>query len=172
MNENNIIKTLKGTVIKRYKNLVGKQVGPQVYVHKKYAAEVIPHDILKNAVEKLKEINPSFKLNSIMWDSKSNVVRFDEAPDFDTAREPHVGKYISIFPDGNIKENQSNSIWHHKWLWVKDDYTGFNVEESKKWSILWLSKLDTIAKGTDSSFNAQLQQVGLKEGRIKLKSLI
>lgn len=153
------ILTKRGTKIKRYRNIVGKQVGSRLYVHRNYANEVIPNNILKIAANKLKEIYPTFKFNSIMWDKTANIIRFDESPDFDTAREPHVGKYIAIFPNGNFREGYSNNIWHHKWLWVKDNYRGFNVEESKKWSEWWISKLQGIAKGTDTSFDAQLKQI-------------
>jgi poly(A) polymerase len=157
------LKSLGGSTIKRYKNLVGKRVGNQLYVHKKYANEVIPNDILKKAALILKQKNPTFRFNSIMWDMKTNAIRFDEAPDFDTAREPHVGQYIVVFVDGTTREGSSNSIWHHKWLWVKDDYDGFDVDKAANWSRMWLSKVQGIAKGTDASFGTQLKQVGLKE---------
>ena len=154
-------KTQKGTPIKRYKNTVGKQVGPQLYVHKRYAARVIPPNILDRGLKVLQRDHPDFKFNTLMLDAESNVIRFDEAPDFDTAREPHVGKVIAVFPDNTTRVGQSNSIWHHKWLWVMDDYDGFDVDESKKWSELWLSKVPEVAKGTDRTWQAQLQQYGL-----------
>jgi poly(A) polymerase len=157
------IKSLGGSTIKRYKNLVGKRVGNQLYVHKKYANEVIPNNILKNAALILKQKNPTFRFNSIVWDMKNNAIRFDEAPDFDTAREPHVGQYVVVMTDGTTREGSSNSIWHHKWMWVKDDYEGFDVDKAVNWSKLWLSKVQGIAKGTDVSFGSQLNQVGLKE---------
>jgi len=159
--EDSGIKTQKGTPIKRYKNLVGKQVGPQLYVHKNYASKVIPINILQKAMTALRKLYPDFKFNSIMLDAKSGTFRFDEAPDFDTAREPHVGKYVSIDRNNTVREGKSNNIWHHKWLWVMDDYDGFNVEESKKWSETWLSKVPEVAKGTDASFNDQLRKYGL-----------
>lgn len=159
-----VIKSLKGTTIRRYQNNVGKQVGPQLYVHRKYAAEVIPHPTLKYAAEVLKTTKPEFRFNSVMWNRDTNEVRFDEAPDFDAAREPHVGKFVAVSPNGTTREGQSNNIWHHKWLWVKDDYRGFDVDKSKEWSTLWLSKLGQVAKGTDASFGDQLKQVGLSEG--------
>jgi len=158
-----VIKTLKGTPIKRYQNNVGKQVGPQLYVHRKYAAEIIPYDKLKFAADVLKSVKPTFKFNSVMWNRETGEIRFDEAPDFDTASEPHVGKYITIAPNGTTREGQSNSIWHHKWLWVKDDYKGFDVDKSKQWSTMWLSKLPQVAKGTDKAFDAQLQQYGVEK---------
>jgi poly(A) polymerase len=168
-----VIKTLKGTQIKRFQNKVGKQVGPQLYVHRKYAAEIVPNDLLKFAATVLKNNKPSFQFNSIMWNKENNVVRFDEAPDFDSAREPHVGRYIAVFPDGTTREGSSNNIWHHKWLWVKDDYNGFDVDKSKDWSNLWASKLGKVAKGTDSSFQDQLKNIGLTtEGPIQMKELL
>ncbi|HRT84924.1 MAG TPA: hypothetical protein P5523_09825, partial [Bacteroidales bacterium] len=171
-----VIKSLKGTPLKRYKNKVGKLVGPQLYVHRQYAAEVIPHSQLKYAAEMLKQIKPTFRFNSVMWNRDTNEIRFDEAPDFDTAREPHVGKFIAISPDGSIREGQSNNIWHHKWLWVKDDYQGFDVDKAKEWSKLWISRLGRIAKGTDTAFGDQLKQIGLREDnhltKIELKKLI
>ena len=163
LEEKTIIKTLAGTPIKRYKNLVGKQMGSQLYVHRNYAARVIPVNILQRATTALRKLYPDFKFNSIMLDAKTGTVRFDEAPDFDTAREPHVGKYVSIDKNNTAREGKSNNIWHHKWMWVMDDYDGFDVEESKKWSQTWLSKSPEVAKGTDQSFQSQLKNVGLSE---------
>jgi hypothetical protein len=157
--ENTVLYTLKGTPIKRYKNLVGKQVGPQLYVHKNYANKVIPQELLSKGVSLIGD----FKYNCVMWDSKLNVIRFDESPDFDTAREPHVGNFIKILSDGNIVNGSSQTIWHHKWLWVMDDYTGFDINESKEWSKLWLSKVAEIAKGgSDAAWGSQLAKYGLK----------
>jgi hypothetical protein len=34
-------------------------------------------------------------------------------------------------------------IWHHKWEFVSDDYTGFDVEQSKERSLQWKSKIGT-----------------------------
>ena len=164
------LKTARGSTIRRYKGNVGKRVGDQLYVHKKYANEVIPNDVLKKAALVLKQKLPTFRFNSIMWDMKSNIIRFDEAPDFDTAREPHVGKYVWVLPNDTVREGHSNSIWHHKWLWVKDDYNGFDVEKSKEWSSIWVSKVPEIAKGTDASFEAQLKKYGLNELEYPLAS--
>jgi poly(A) polymerase len=100
-----------------------------------------------------------------MWDAARPLIRFDQAPDFDTAREPHVGDYVIVDPRNPnfVNKGHSNSIWHHKWLWVKDNYVGFDVDKSKEWSKMWLSKLGEPAKGTDVTWNSQLQKVGLAE---------
>ena len=101
----------------------------------------------------------AFPYNSIMFDSKKDVVRFDEAPDFDTAREPRVGRYVSVdLATGTAKEGKSDFIWHHKWLWVKDDYTGFDVDASREWSRKWASAMPEVAKGTERTFSEQLKK--------------
>lgn len=161
-------KTKRGSVIRRYHNNVGKQVGNSLYVHKLYADEVIPKAILQKADKILTAAYPEFDYNCIMWDVKRNIIRFDESSDFDTAQEPHVGEYIVIALSGNQqpRKGYSNSIWHHKWMWVKDDYTGFDVDKSKEWSKLWLSKLDEPAKGTDLTWQSQLRKHNLVESLV------
>lgn len=155
----NPLKTVAGTTIKRYgwtqKNPdgVGKQLsysnkkrgesGSQVYLHKEYAYDVVPKAIYDSAVTMLKDKYPDFEWNTIMYlhTNERDVVRFDEAPDFDTAREPIPGDQISVnVTDGSVSDIvNSQQIWHHKWLWVKNDYDGFDVSESWNWSKLWLS---------------------------------
>lgn len=160
--------TKRGSAIARYKNNVGKRVGPQIYVHKYYADEVIPKAIWTKANDILTRSYPDFAFNTVVFNVKAKVVRFDQAPDFDTAREPHVGNYIMVYVDGSRppRVGYSDSIWHHKWLWVKDDYKGFDVDKSKEWSRIWLSKLDEPAKGRDMLWKSQLRNVGLKESLI------
>ena len=158
------LKTKRGSRIERYKNNVGKYIGGQLYVHRLYANQVIPEAILSNGISQLKKAFPTFKYNCIMWDSKKNVIRFDEAPDFDTAQEVHVGDYVVIILDGKTApmRGHSDNIWHHKWMWVKDDYKGFDVEKSKQRSKQWLDVFDEPAKGTDLSWNTQLDKYGIK----------
>ena len=156
-----VIKTARGTPIKRYKNLVGKQVGKQLYVHRKYAVLVVPAEKLVAAG---KVFNKAYPFDAVMYDAEKNIVRFDEAPNFDTAREPKVGRYFAVNLDtGEVKEGKSDSIWHHKWLWVQDDYTGFDVEESKAWSRKWAGSMPEVAKGTERSFKEQLTKYGISE---------
>lgn len=134
----------------------------QIYLHKNYAKEVIPNEIYENALKVLEEEYPTFNYNCVMYDTSNNMVRFDEAPDFDTAREPKVGNFIKVMPNGEATKGSSSNIWHHKWLWVKDDYSGFNVEESKLWSAKWLGILTETAKGTQKTWDKQLENHGLK----------
>lgn len=164
------LKTVAGSPIKRFgwtkKNPnggVGKQLsyfnketgehGSQIYLHKNYATDVVPADIYDRAVELLRKKYPNFEWNTIMYlhTNEKDVVRFDEAPDFDTAREPVPGNMVSVNVSTGTVEKSSkpnNQIWHHKWLWVKNDYDGFDVKEAWDWSKLWLSVIrDTKNKG-------------------------
>ena len=148
--------TRKGTVIKR-DGEVGKRVGPQLYVHKDYADEKIPAAALAKARAAFGKAGLDWEPNGVMYDKNTGVVRFDEAPDFDTASEPRVGRYFSVAKDGTTKEGSSNAVWHHKWLWVKDDYSGFDVNEAREWSREYASKLPGAPiGGSVKAWEAQL----------------
>jgi hypothetical protein len=65
--------------------------------------------------------------------------------DFDTAPEPTIGTIIAVKTDGSCRRTAAPSdpfIYHHKWLFVDDDYDGFDVEESKRRSVAWLALPD------------------------------
>ena len=160
-NDNAVVITPKGTRIQRYKGIVGKQMGSQIYLHKRYAYFVVPKEIMDAAFKASNKYYPRIQFNCIMYDLKTQAVRFDEALDFDTAREPHPGWRVTIQKDGARIEGRSNSIWHHRWLWVDDSYCRFDVAASIEWSRTWTSKFTEVAKGTDKSFNAQLEKFGL-----------
>lgn len=136
------LKTLNGSAIKRSRYGVGKEIGGKIYLHRNYAEDVIPSDIYNRAKQVLKQEYPNFKYNCVEWGLKDHSVRFDEAPGFDKQREPIVGDYVTVFEDGSTKKGHTDYIWHHKWLWVKDDYKGFDVAKSWEWSRKWLNTLN------------------------------
>lgn len=135
INENRRLKTQKGSAIKRSKYGVGKLIGGFLYLHKQYVKDVIPKKVYKNAIEKTK----GFYFNVVKWNVKDNTISLFNSPDFDSADEPVAGEYMTISPDGKVKKGFTKSIWHHKWLWVKDNYKGFDVEKSFQRSQKWLS---------------------------------
>jgi len=157
------LKTLKGSAIKRSKYGVGKEIGGQFYFNKEYASDIIPDAELNQAISILAEEYPNFQYNCMMYQPSKSIVRFDEAADFDTAREPMTGDYVSVNIDtGAIKTGHSNYIWHHKWLWVKNDYKGFDVGEAWNWSKTWLNTLTEVADGNGiGRWEAQLDKYGL-----------
>ena len=159
------LKTYKGSVIKRSSKYgVGKEIGGDIYFHKLYAELIVPSDILEPALRTLRSEYPypEFTYNCMRYSPKTGAISFQEAPDFDTAREPIVGDYITVFPDGSIKTGHSNYIWHHKWIWVQNDYPGFDVAESWEWSRQWLNTLQETSDGNGiGRWNAQLNRCGL-----------
>lgn len=134
------------TIYQRCKKFgVGKEIGGKIYVHKNYCIKIIDPDIFLMAVNALPY---GFIFNCVMIDLREERIRFDEAPDFDMAREPHPGHYIEIdLKTMEIRYGYSDYIWHHKWMWVEDDYKGFNVEDSYEWSLTW-TKLITHPSGS------------------------
>ena len=103
----------------------------------------IPLDVRQIVIQNINILYDSkyedFKYNIIKWDIKKDLLTFVNSPDFDTADEPVAGDYVAIKADGTVRKGSTKSIWHHKWLWVKDDYKGFDVEESYRRSEAWLT---------------------------------
>lgn len=145
------LRTMKGSVIKRSKYSVGKEIGGQIYFHLDYITDIVPTDEIAKAYDIMKDNYQDIDdYNICVYDPKLKTLRFVECPDFDEDSEPRVGYYITVnLETGEIKEGYSNTIYHHKWLFVKDDYTGFDIDESYEWSKEWLSKLPEKADGTN-----------------------
>lgn len=167
----NKVITAKDTVIERYKpTTVGKRVSNHLYLHQDYALEAMA--ILKridpdlggkleaSLAWKVREF-PASGFRCLRFDLNSGTIRFDEAPDFDSSREPVVGWWLTVNPDGSANKGWSEAIWHHKWLWVKDDYQGFDVAASRAWSAKYAPLLKGPPKGSQRSWLAQLAEVGL-----------
>lgn len=73
---------------------------------------------------------------------------FIASPDFDTTDEPTVGDVVTVSTDGASRRRSQRAdpqIYHHKWLFVADDCTGFDVAASKRRSATWLA-LDDVDK--------------------------
>lgn len=171
------LKTYKGSRIARSSKYgVGKEIGGKLYFHKKYAEDIIPEDIWYSAkrcmIEDFRSPNggADFQYNTLIYDPTNERVTFVESPDFDTAREPVVGDYVTVRRNYDphdsrkwiVTSGHSNYIYHHKWLWVDNNYTGFDVRESWEWSKEWLNKLRETADGNGlDRWNAQLSRYNL-----------
>lgn len=154
----NTLYTFMGSAIERHKKNIGKHIGGKIYVHKRYMSQVIPVDLM---VWILRYVPHGTKYNTVMWDTRKDTIRFDEALNFNTAREPWAGDFITINVSGKVEEGHTEAIWHHKWMWVQDNYKGFDVKESYEWSELWLSRLKKPASGSLKVWQEQLKEVGL-----------
>jgi hypothetical protein len=118
---------------------IGKQVGSKIYIHKDYAQTVVPIEKIANAII-ISGVREDDYI-CIRYDKKTEEIAFQNSPDFDTADEPRVGITVAVSKDGEYRvtlpKRNNPQIWHHKWMWVGDDYTGFDVEASKARSELW-----------------------------------
>lgn len=162
------LKTLNGSRIWYSSFGVGKKVGSKIYVHKDYVLDIISIELLQNAQDILYKYEPDASFNCICYDLKNpNVIRFDEAPRFDADREPYPGIMwtvdVSRIDEGEkcYRVGYSDALWHHKWMWVKSDYDGFDIQSSYEWSKRWLSKLPEVASGYQHKWNEQLKKYNI-----------
>jgi hypothetical protein len=121
-------------MMKRYKNIIGKRIGGFLYFHKEYMDEVDP--IIVKIVKKYQK-RLGLDFNIVKYSPVA--ISFINSPDFDTADEPVVleswryNVVIDKWTKYTFYGNKPNRpIYHNKWLFVKDDYTGFDVELAKR----------------------------------------
>jgi hypothetical protein len=130
---------------------VGKVIGGNIYVHRAYE-HLLPHqDKFKLAKELVPEPFDSLRYNVVKYNLSTGAYSFIFSPNFDSVDEPIV-KHVFLMKPSEISYNgfsidylkQPNDPWiyHHKWLFVKDDYRGFDVVASKERSERWLSLPD------------------------------
>ena len=120
----------------RYKGDVGKMIGGDLYVH--YSAnDILPQSELVAAENKLPE---GFEYEVIKYNAKEGSFSFIASPDWNTSHEPIVGDAYKVKKNGEVsvtKQKENPQIYHHKWNFVRDDYSGFDVEQSIQRSIDW-----------------------------------
>ena len=136
--ESDIDAQLKKHGIKRTNKFagIGKEIGGEVYLHRDYEY-TLPPELLKVAKQSIPE---DYDYQVVKFNPKTGTFSFIKSNDFDTEHEPSVNGGITVKADGSSKPfPDAGWIYHHKWLWVADDYQGFDVEESKRRSLNWVS---------------------------------
>lgn len=117
---------------------IGKRQPDTIYVHKEYTKEAgVPQDLLDTAK---KHLPKDHQYEVIKYNYKDGSISFIGSPDFNESPEPIVGDAIKVNADGKLtitKQKKDPQIYHHKWEMVGDDYSGFDVEESKERSRRW-----------------------------------
>lgn len=117
-------------------NHIGKEIGGEVYCHRQYEDQ-FPGDVLAAAKVQLPD---GFEYHVVKFNPKNNNISFIISNDFDTNPEPSVNGGMVVKANGDkILFADAGWIYHHKFLFVSDDYTGFDVEESKQRSLDWVS---------------------------------
>jgi hypothetical protein len=116
---------------------VGKDIGGSVYVHRMY--EGLLPTFARTASTHLPA---DFDYTVVKFSERDLCVSFVLSPDFDVADEPVVSDIIRIDAGGSSRKFLQQAdpfIYHHKWLFVLDDYKRFDVSRSKSRSISWLA---------------------------------
>ena len=103
-----------------------------------------------------------FQYDVVKFNHLTEAVSFIQCPRFDHDPEPAIAAVIIVRADGTkrVREFRADDppIYHHKWLFVADDYSGFDVEESKRRSAAWLAlpNIDTSRIGRQSYWRAEV----------------
>jgi hypothetical protein len=127
----------------RSEGKVGKIFGNVIYIHKS-AINCLPTRE-RELVEVTSKVT-SLNYDIVKVDLNNSAVSFIVSPDWDSAREPRVGDVCrvqllggksSYRADFYLGRETNPQIYHHKWMFVDDDYEGFDVEEAKRWSERW-----------------------------------
>lgn len=119
-------------------NRIGKKMRDALHIHKS-AIDTLTDEEKKLIEEKIKYIG-DFNFEVVKITLSKEEVAFVQSPDWNEADEPLVGDRITVTKDNEIKKSKGrNLIYHHKWMMVKDDYEGFNVEQSKERSEYWMN---------------------------------
>lgn len=117
---------------------VGKRMRDHLWVHVSYLPQVsralMAHPLWSSVPQDALPVIARINLKN--W----NDLTLIECHDFDSSEEPVVGRSFALRPDQTLRiQSPPNNplIYHHKWLFVTDDYPGFNVVASKKRSLSW-----------------------------------
>lgn len=119
-----------------------KKVGTAMYVHKSALNQLIE----KISFEDFQRIlsysdllkKENFDYTIIKYD-KGNI-SFIESNDWDKENEPSVGNSWCFHMDNTRKfVKSSGKIYHCKYLFVNEDYDGFDIEKAKERAKLWNS---------------------------------
>lgn len=145
----------------RYPRLgVGKWIGGSLYVHRS-AEEAIPAPLLAQA----RALIPAVDYAVVKWTPANNALSFIESPDFLTVHEPIVGNAYRV-ASGEVRVTRQKAnpqVYHHKWLFVRPDYAGFDVAASMLRSLQWTdySTIDKSRIGQQAYWHATLDLLGL-----------
>lgn len=134
-----------------------KKIGGAIYIHRSNvdSLDEIEFEKIWNRLYFL--ANSDYPCNSYdVIKIKDDIVSFIEVEGWDELREPIVGNSYAVKPDGTIKltpkRKNNPQIYHHKWMFVSEDYNGFDVEKEKEWSKRWQS---IVPKGLSASLGSR-----------------
>ncbi len=161
----------------RGKHGVGKVLGRNKWVHAS-ALPLLSGDeqaLINKALAALKRekgITINFardviiKINPV---ANGGSVTFCHSPDWTVASEPACGQMVGVSyldtpaPKFRVTSPAADPyIYHHKWMFVADNYRGFSVEQAKRWSETWENHPVVRALAADPSEHFRLR-IGKQE---------
>ncbi|MBE9180254.1 hypothetical protein IQ268_16955 [Oculatella sp. LEGE 06141] len=107
------------------------------YVHRS-AEDSLPQDLLAAA---RKHLPIDFQYVVVKHHEQRNSLSFTASSDWDELPEPSVGESYCIYSDGTVKYRplpKRPQIYHHRWLFVRHGYQGFDVLAAKQRSLIFL----------------------------------
>lgn len=141
---------IEGELSKKYsikrENPVGKKMGYDLYFHKSYTDQILGDNIFEYS----KHIPKDFKYDVVKYNNKNQTVSFISCPDFDKHDEPIVGRSITVNLSAKVptvyetKPSEENPfVYHHKWMFVDNNYKGFNPLKSMIRSMQWKGVMES-----------------------------
>ena len=149
---------------------VGKEIGYAVYVHRDYEERF--GDVVEWAKRHLPE---NYEYTVVKLNQRNDSVSFIQCPGFDTEHEPAITGIVVVSADGQVQRRSLLAdpyIYHHKWLFVADNYQGFDVAASKQRSELWmkLPDVDRSRIGRKSFWETQVVRRIAESGEPRAES--
>jgi hypothetical protein len=117
-----------------------KIVGKSLYAHKTNIQELMTHlsDVQIEQLNKVIALGSNIDYCIIKYNLLNNNVSLILCDTWDTLNEPIVGDSYCFNLDGEVKIIKGGTrVYHNKWQFVPSDYTGFDIEESKRRTELW-----------------------------------
>lgn len=109
------------------------------YAHKSNLNQLISN-LNYSEAERVKKIVRTFNNPFDIIKYNNGVVSLMRSSDWDTANEPTIDVSYTIGLDNSVKViRNGRQVYHNKWQFVSDDYTGFDIEEAKQRTKLWNS---------------------------------
>lgn len=150
-----------------------KKIGGAIYIHRSNVDELSQEqlDLVWDRLAGLARSEYCYALGTYeIIKITKDAVSFIDCEGWDELREPVVGNAYNVKADYSVKltkkREKNPQIYHHKWMFVAEDYNGFDVEKEKAWSKRWQS---VVPKGLSSSlgslnnWNEFLMEYGLEK---------
>ena len=156
---------------------VGKVLGRNKWVHASALPALSPAERALvgkalRAIQREKGIEIDFRKDVIIKINpveNGGAVTFCYSPDWKTATEPECGPMVGVTglatgtPKFRVTKPPADPyIYHHKWMFVDDDYRGFNVAQAKRWSETWENSPVVRALNADKAEHFRLR-IGKKD---------